>query len=57
MAQQQAGAPQGADQPGVSTAQQTQMEASQSRTTRAPAQAAFGSGGGAAIVFRDYASI
>jgi hypothetical protein len=57
MAQQQAGAPQGADQPRVSTAQQTQMEASQSRTTRAPAQAAFGSGGGAAIVFRDYASI
>jgi hypothetical protein len=54
MAQQQAGAPHSAEQPGVST---TQMEASQPRTPRAPAQAAFGSGGGAAIVFRDYGSI
>jgi hypothetical protein len=33
------------------------MEGSQPRTTKAPVQAAFGSGCGAALVFRDYASI
>ena len=57
MLQQQAGAPPGAEQPGVSTAQPAQMEASKPMTPRAAAQAAFGSGGGAALVFRDYASI
>ena len=57
MALQQAGASQGAEQTGVSVAQPAQMEASQPRTPRTSPQAAFGSGGGAAIVFRDYASI
>lgn len=57
MASQQAGAPSGADRPGVATVRPSQMEASQPRTPKAPVQAAFGSGGGAAIVFRDYASI
>ena len=54
MAQPQAGAPQGAEQPGVSVAPAAQMEAQQPRM---PQQAAVGSGGGAALVFRDYASI
>ena len=57
MATHQAGAPQGADQPGASAPQGQQMQASQGQPPRAPVQAAFGSGGGAAIVFRDYASI
>jgi hypothetical protein len=65
----QAGALQGAEQPGASSARPSQVTASQPGSPRAPAafgptdhlkaptQAAFGSGGGAAIVFRDYASI
>ena len=57
MNQPQAGAPQGAERPGASAAQLAQMEAQQPRTPRAPSQAAFDSGGGAALVFRDYASI
>lgn len=56
MAQQQAGAPQGANQPGTSSPQPAQMAGSQPKATRAPLQSAFDSGG-AAIVFRDYASI
>ncbi len=57
MEHRQAGAPQGAEQPGSSSGSLPQMEGSQPRTTKAPVQAAFGSGGGAALVFRDYASI
>lgn len=57
MALPQAGAPQGAEQPGVSAPPLAQSEASLPRSPRAPVQAAFGSGGGAALVFRDYASI
>lgn len=57
MALPQAGAPQGAEQPGVSAPPLAQAEASLPRSPRAPVQAAFGSGGGAALVFRDYASI
>jgi hypothetical protein len=67
----QAGAQQGAEQPGASSAPSLQMTASQpggqralgqmgsdpAGRSKAPVQAAFGSGGGAAIVFRDYASI
>lgn len=50
MAQQQAGAPQGTERPGIAPIHSAQMSASQPKTTRAQA-------GGAAIVFRDYASI
>ena len=53
----QSGAPQGAEQPNVSVARPAQMEASTPKLPRAPVQAAFGSGGGAALVFRDFASI
>lgn len=57
MAQPQAGAPPGAERPGVSAAPDAQMEASLPRPPRGTVQSAFGSGGGAALVFRDYASI
>lgn len=57
MAPHQAGAPTGADQPGASAPSGQQMQATQPRATKAPVQAAFGTGGGAAIVFRDFASI
>ena len=58
MASQQPGAPQGPDQVGSSQAQSEQMSASQpGRTPKAPGYAAFGTSGGAAIVFRDLASI
>ena len=53
----QADAPEGADQRNASPGPAPQMEASQPRPAGAPFQAAFGSGGGAALVFRDYASI
>ena len=55
--QQQAGAPKGADEPGVAEPQASQAEASVPRAPRRPIQAAFGTAGGAAVVFRDYASI
>lgn len=57
MALHQAGAPTGADQPGASAPAGQQMQATLPRPPRAPVQAAFGTGGGAAIVFRDFASI
>lgn len=57
MAPHQAGAPTGADQPGASAPSGQQMQATLPRPPRAPVQAAFGTGGGAAIVFRDFASI
>ncbi|TNC72578.1 hypothetical protein [Rubellimicrobium roseum] len=47
----------GADQSGASGARLSQPGASRSASPRAPVQAAFGDGSGAAIVFRDYASI
>lgn len=53
----QAGTPQGAEQPGAASAAPAQMEGSQPRGAKSPGQSAFGSGGGAALVFRDYASI
>lgn len=58
MASQQPGAPQGPDQAGTSQAPSQQMSASQlGGTPKAPGFAAFGTSGGAAIVFRDLASI
>lgn len=53
----QAGAPQDVEQAGSPSTAAPQMQASQPRGTKAPVPAAFGSGGGAALVFRDYASI
>lgn len=48
----------GAEQAGASGTRSPQAGATRSgATTRAPVQAAFGNGSGAAIVFRDYASI
>jgi hypothetical protein len=56
MSNHQAGATERPDQQGASSdARQAQMEAAQPKAPRT--QAAFGSGGGAAIVFRDFASI
>lgn len=58
MSPQQTGAQTGDAQPGAATAPMAQAEASQ--TFRAPGAsglAAFGTGGGAAILFRDLASI
>ena len=58
MVDKQPGASQAAEQPGSSPAQGQQMTASQSGATpKAPGFAAFGTGGGAAIVYRDLASI
>jgi hypothetical protein len=58
MASQQPGAQSGAEQPGSSPAPSQQMTASQPvRTPKAPGFAAFGTSGGAAIMFRDLASI
>lgn len=57
MATKQAGAPDSASRPDASASQPSQMTASQPRTVKAPVQAAFGTGSGAAILFRDYASI
>lgn len=57
MAPHQAGAPSGADQPGASAPAAQQMQAALSRAPKAPVQAAFGTTGGAALVFRDFASI
>lgn len=53
----QSGAPQGADRPGASAPTGQQMQATLPRAPKAPFQAAFGTGGGAALVFRDFASI
>ena len=56
MSNQQSGASERLEQQGASSEERrTQMEASQPKFPRV--QAAFGSGGGAAIVFRDFASI
>ena len=58
MASQQPGAPAGTEQMGTSQAPSEQMAASQpAKPSRAPSFAAFGTSGGAAIVFRDLASI
>lgn len=59
MVSQQPGAPEGAEQPGSSDApNQQQMTASQTgKAPKAPGYAAFGTSGGAAIMFRDLASI
>ncbi len=53
----QPGALQGAEQPGASSVSSRQMEGSQPKPIRAPVQAAFGSVGGGALVFRDFASL
>jgi hypothetical protein len=56
MSNQQAGATERPGQQGASSAERpAQMQASEAKPPRI--QAAFGSGGGAAIVFRDLASI
>lgn len=47
----------GADELGPSSARPAQMQSSEPRPPKAPIQAAFGTTGGAAVVFRDYASI
>ncbi len=59
MVSQQPGAFTGAEQPGSSeTPNQQQMTASQfGKAPKAPGFAAFGTSGGAAIMFRDLASI
>lgn len=57
MASSKPSAQQGADQAGVPPARPAQMQASEPRPTKPPVQAAFGTSGGAAVVFRDYASI
>jgi len=58
MSSQQPGAPAASEQPGASSDQAPQMEASQPRKApRAPGLAAFGTSSGAAVIFRDYASI
>lgn len=58
MASQQPGTPTGTEQMGASQTPGPQMMASQPpRSPKAPAFAAFGTTGGAAIVFRDLASI
>ena len=58
MVSQQPGAFTGAEQPGSSSAQNQQMTASQpSKAPKTPGYAAFGTTGGAAIMFRDLASI
>jgi hypothetical protein len=58
MAGQQTGAPLGTEQMGASQTPSEQMTASQpSKFPKAPGFAAFGTAGGAAIVFRDLASI
>jgi hypothetical protein len=54
----QPGAPAGTEQPGSSSAPSQQMTASQpGKAPKVPSFAAFGTSGGAAIVFRDLASI
>ena len=54
----QPGAPQGTERPGTSPAPSQQMTASQpDKAPKAPGFAAFGTTGGAAIMFRDLASI
>jgi hypothetical protein len=56
MSNQQSGATERPEQQGATSGERpSQMQASGTRPPRI--QAAFGSGGGAAIVFRDYASI
>lgn len=58
MASQQPGAPSGTDQMNASQAPSQQMSASEpGKAPKAPSYAAFGTTGGAAIVFRDLASI
>ena len=58
MVNQQPGAQQGTEQPGASPAPSKQMTASQpDKAPKAPGFAAFGTTGGAAIMFRDLASI
>jgi hypothetical protein len=58
MASHQPGAPADSEQPGASPGPSQQMTASQpSKSPKAPGFAAFGTSGGAAIMFRDFASI
>lgn len=58
MERKQPGAPKGSEQPGANEAPVTkQVTASQSGLTKAPNHAAFGTAGGAAIMFRDLASL
>ncbi len=58
MASQQPGAPSGTEQMGASQTPSQQMTASQpAKSPKSPGFAAFGTAGGAAIVFRDLASI
>ena len=58
MASQQPGAPLGTDNSDASQAPSQQMSASQpGKAPKAPGYAAFGTSGGAAIMFRDLASI
>lgn len=58
MASQQPGTPSGTEQMGASQTPSQQMTASlPAKAPKAPGFAAFGTAGGAAIVFRDLASI
>lgn len=57
MERQHTGAPKGTDQPGASQAQRPKATTSQPSKPKAPTYAAFGTTGGAAIMFHDLASI
>ncbi len=57
MAMQQAGVPVDADQQGGTGSRPVQMNMTQGKPAKAPTQAAFGTSSGAAVVFRDFASI
>jgi hypothetical protein len=54
---QQAGVPVDADQQGGTGSRPVQMNMTQGKPAKAPTQAAFGTSSGAAVVFRDFASI
>ncbi len=57
MAMQQAGVRQDATQQGNGDGRPNQMGTAPGKGVKAPVQAAFGTSSGAAVVFRDYASI
>ncbi len=57
MAMQQAGVHEDPKQQGTGGSRPVQMGAAQGKPVKAPVQAAFGTSSGAAVVFRDYASI
>ena len=58
MASQQSGSEQGPEQLGATSTRVRQLEAGQpAKIAPVPTQAAFGTGSGAAVVFRDFASI